>query len=341
MKHNRALYFKVLLLWSCFSGFFNAASQPLELSFLGRYSTGTYDAGGAEISAFDPASKRVFSVNGATGKLDIINISNPAGPALVTSVDLSSFGAAANSVAAKNGIIAIAVEATVKQDPGKVVFIDANGAVLNSVTVGALPDMICFSPNGQYVLTANEGEPNNAYTVDPEGSVSIINISGGVNSATVATAGFTSFNGTTLPYGIRIYGPNASVAQDLEPEFITVSPNSQTAWVTCQENNCWAIIDIPTATVTSLVPMGFKNHNISGNGLDASDQNSGVVNITQWPIRGMYQPDGIANFVVNGQTYLISANEGDARAYTGFNEEARVSSSSYVLDPAKFPNAST
>lgn len=316
-------------------------AQPLELSFLGRYSTGTYDAGGAEIAAYDPASKRLFSVNGSTGSVDIINVANPGNPTLVTSLNLSAYGAAANSVAAKNGIIAIAVEAVVKQDPGKVVFIDANGTVLNSVTVGALPDMVCFSPNGQYVLTANEGEPNSTYTVDPEGSVSIINISGGVGTATVATAGFTSFNGTTLPYGIRIFGPGATVAQDLEPEYITVSSNSQTAWVTCQENNCWAIIDIPTATVTSLVPMGFKDHSISGNGLDASDQNGGIVNIATWPIKGMYQPDAIASFVVNGQTYLISANEGDARSYTGFSEESRISSSSFVLDPVKFPNAAT
>lgn len=339
-QHYKLNLFTKLLACLCLFAY-DGIAQPLELSFLGRYSTGTYDAGGTEIAAYDPASKRLFSVNGSTGSVDIINVANPGNPTLVSSLSLAAYGAAANSVAAKNGIIAIAVEAVVKQDPGKVVFIDANGTVLNSVTVGALPDMVCFSPNGKYVLTANEGEPNSAYTVDPEGSVSIINISGGVGTATVATAGFTSFNGTTLPYGIRKFGPGATVAKDLEPEYITVSSNSQTAWVTCQENNCWAIIDIPTATVTSLVPMGFKDHSISGNGLDASDQNGGVVNIATWPIKGMYQPDAIASFVVNGQTYLISANEGDARAYTGFSEESRISSSSFVLDPVKFPNAAT
>ena len=321
-------------------GFLEVRSQSsIELRFLGRYSTGTYDAGGAEIAAYDASSKRLFSVNGATGSVDIINIANPNAPTLVSSFSVAPYGAAANSVAAKNGIIAIAVEGTIKQDPGKVVFMDANANVLNVVNVGALPDMICFSPDGNYVLVANEGEPNNTYTVDPEGSVSIINISGGIGSATVATAGFQSFNGTSLPYGIRIYGPNASVAQDLEPEYVTISPNSQTAWVSCQENNCWAIIDIPSATVTSLVPMGFKDHSLPGAGLDASDQNSGIVNITNWPVKGMYQPDAISNFTVNGQTYLISANEGDAREYGTFVEATRVSSSSIILDPAKFPNA--
>lgn len=316
-------------------------SQPLELSFLGRYSTGTYDAGGSEISAYDPSSKRLFSVNGSTGNVDIINLANPSSPTLINSFGLSAYGAAANSVAAKNGIVAIAVEATVKQDSGKVVFIDANGNLLKSVTVGALPDMICFSPDGNYVLVANEGEPNSTYTVDPEGSVAIINISSGAANATVSIARFNGFNGSALPYGIRIYGPGATVAQDIEPEYIAVSANSQTAWVTCQENNCWAIIDIASATVTSLVPMGFKNHSLAGNGMDASDQNSGIVNINTWPVRGMYQPDAIASFIVNGQTYLVSANEGDARAYTGFSEESRISSSSYILDPVKFPNAAT
>ena len=338
-NHKLKLFSKLLASLCLFA--IQGIAQPLELSFLGRYSTGTYDAGGSEIAAYDPASKRLFSVNGSSGSVDIINLANPASPTLISSFSLSGYGAAANSVAAKNGIIAIAVEAVVKQDSGKVVFIDAYGNLLNTVTVGALPDMICFSPDGNYVLVANEGEPNSAYTVDPEGSVAIINMSNGVSAASVSIARFNGFNGTTLPYGIRIYGPGATVAQDLEPEYIAVSSNSQTAWVTCQENNCWAIIDIPTATVTSLVPMGFKNHSIAGNGLDASDQNSGNVNITTWPIRGMYQPDAIASFVVNGQTYLISANEGDARAYSGFSEEARVSSSSYVLDPTKFPNATT
>ena len=185
-------------------GWLEAIGQSsIELRFLGRYSTNTYDAGGAEIAAYDAATKRLFSVNASTGSVDILNISNPSTPTLISSFGLSAYGAAANSVAAKNGIIAIAVEAVVKQDPGKVVFIDANANVLNVVNVGALPDMLCFSPDGNYVLVANEGEPNSSYTIDPEGSVSVINISGGVASASVSTAGFQSFNGTNLPYGIQ------------------------------------------------------------------------------------------------------------------------------------------
>jgi 2',3'-cyclic-nucleotide 2'-phosphodiesterase / 3'-nucleotidase / 5'-nucleotidase len=314
------------------------SQSSIELRFLGRYSTNTYDAGGTEITAYDAASKRLFSVNGSTGNVDIINFTNPASPVLISSFSLAPYGISANSVAAKNGIIAIAVEAVVKQDSGKVVFIDAFGNFLNQVTAGALPDMITFTPDGNYVLVANEGEPNSAYTVDPEGSVTIINISGGVASATTSFARFDGFNSAAIDSNIRIFGPGSSVAQDLEPEYITVSANSQTAWVTCQENNAWAIIDIPTATVTTLKSMGFKNHNLPGQGLDASDQNGGVVNIANWPIKGMYMPDAISSYVVGGQTYIISANEGDVREYAGLNEALRLSSSSYKLDSIVFPN---
>jgi hypothetical protein len=341
IKQTLSTQIKVLMVLAVFGCSQINAQTHLDLQFIGRYATNTYDAGGTEISVYDASTYRLFSVNGSTGDLDIIDISNPASPAYVMSFDLSTYGASANSVASKNGIIAIGVEAVVKQDPGMVVFIDAQGNYLNSVTVGALPDMLTFSPDGNYVLVANEGEPNSTYTSDPEGSVSVIDVSNGVANATVSTAGFTAFNNVALDPAIRIFGPNATVAQDLEPEYITVSSNSQTAWVTCQENNAWAIIDIPTATVTSLVPMGFKNHNLSGNGMDASDQNSGIVNIANWPVKGMYQPDGISSYEVNGQTYIVSANEGDAREYSALTEAIRLGNSSYVLDATAFTNAST
>ena len=320
---------------------FSQAQSPVELQFLGRYVTNTYDAGGTEITAYDAATKRLFSVNGSTGKVDIINFTIPSTPTLITSFDLSPFGLSANSVAAKNGIIAIGVEAVIKQDSGKVVLIDANGTLLNSFTVGALPDMITFTPNGQYILVACEGEPNTTYTNDPEGSVGVINISGGAALATLQIASFAPFNAAVLDPSIRKFGPGSTLAQDLEPEYIAISDNSTTAWVTCQENNAWAIIDIPTATVTSLVGMGFKDHNIAGFGLDASDQNGGAVNIATWPIKGMYQPDAISSFTVGGQNYIISANEGDAREYAALTEAVRLGSGSYILDPTVFPNAAT
>ena len=163
------------------------------------------------------------------------------------------------------GVIAVAVESAVKTDPGQVVFLDRQLRFLGSVQVGALPDMLTFSPDGRWLLVANEGEPSADYTVDPEGSVSIVDLrrgAAGVRQSDVRTVSFTSFNNVALDPSIRIFGPNATVAQDIEPEYIAVAQDSRTAWVTCQENNALAVIDIRSATVTKLVGLGFKDHRL-------------------------------------------------------------------------------
>jgi hypothetical protein len=145
------------------------------------------------------------------------------------------------------------------------------------------------------------------------------------------------------------------VAQDLEPEYIAVSADSTTAWVTLQENNALGILDVRTASFTRLVGLGYKDHNQTRNALDASDRDNANL-IRNWPVFGMYQPDAIAAFQTGGrrgggeeiagegeffgETFLITANEGDAREYTGapgYVEEVRVGSLN--LDPIAFPNA--
>ncbi len=314
-----------------------APATAFQLTPIGTYSTGVFGQSAAEIAAYDATTQRLFVVNGATSAIDVISISDPTQPTLFSTISLSAYGAGANSVAFKNGVLAAAVENIVKQDPGSVVFFNADGTFLNSVTVGALPDMLTFTPDGTKVLVANEGEPNNNYTVDPEGSVSIIDIASGVLNATVKTVGFTQFNNVPLDPSIRIFGPNATVAQDLEPEYITVSADSTTAWVSLQENNAIGILNLITGEFEQLVGLGFKNHSLPENGLDASDRDN-AINITSYPnLFGMYQPDAIASYTVNGKTYIVAANEGDARDYAGFSEEVRVNS--LRLDPVAFPNA--
>ncbi|MCA9730409.1 MAG: alkaline phosphatase, partial [Candidatus Eisenbacteria bacterium] len=202
------------------------------------------------------------------GLIDVLDISDPTNPTLLFSIDLSPYGNQANSVDVHDGVVAAAVEDNDKQAPGKVVFFDTDGNFLNYVMAGALPDMITFTPDGMYVLTANEGEPNDDYTVDPEGSVTVVDISGGVAAAVAATADFHAFNSAVLDPSIRIFGPGSSVSQDLEPEYITISKDSKTAYVTCQENNAIAVVDIASATVTELVGLGHKDHSLSGNALD-------------------------------------------------------------------------
>jgi hypothetical protein len=198
---------------------------------------------------------------------------------------------------------------------------------------------------------ANEGEPNSYNqpdSVNPEGSVSIIDLEHGVANASVRTADFRAFSKEALKAkGVRVFGPNATAAQDLEPEYITV--RGRTAWVTLQEANALAVVDIPTATVQDIVPLGLKDHSLPGNGLDPSDRdgpsNSAKIMIGNWPVFGMYQPDAIAQFKIGNERYLITANEGDSRSsddFPGFNEEVRVGSASnpaYILDPIAFQGA--
>lgn len=315
--------------------------STIQLSPLGTYKTGIYAASAAEILAFDPVSDRLFVTNTANNVLTILNASNPNQLNLIQSIDLSVYGAGINSVAVKNGIVAVAIESNPKQAPGKVVFFNTDGTFLKSVTVGALPDMLTFSPDGTKLLVANEGEPNDSYTNDAEGSVSIIDLSGGVASLTqanVKTASFTGFvKQALIDQGVRIYGPGSTAAQDLEPEYITISSDSTTAWATLQENNALAKINLSTGAV-EILPLGYKDHSLRGNELDASNRD-GAINIRNWPVFGMYQPDAIAAYEASGQTYLVMTNEGDSRAYSGFNEEARIADADVVLDPTAFPNA--
>lgn len=345
-----AIAFAVALLLLSTAGAGRAqAQQSVQLSYIAGYPHGSFNTGAAEISSFDHRSRRLFVINAQATSLDILDVSNPASPSLVRSVDLSGYGAGIQSVDVYNGLVAVAVESDPKTDPGFVLFLDVNGTVLSQVTVGALPDMVTFTPNGQYLLVANEGEPSTDYSIDPEGSISVIAVRGGGNAgitqSDVRTADFHDFNVGNIDSRIRIFGPGASVQQDLEPEYIAVSNDSRTAYVTLQENNAIAVIDIRAAQVARLMPLGTKDHSLAGNALDASDRdgaaNGPAINIANWPVRGMYLPDGIAAYDYRSHTYLVTANEGDTRDYTGFVEEIRVGSGSYTLDPTRFPNAAT
>ena len=318
------------------------ASVALDINFLASY---LVDAtGSAEIVAHDPVSQHLFVMNSTASKVEILDFSNPLAITSVQTVDLTSYGIGGTSIAVKNGMVAATVEGSNFAN-GKVVFMDTNGNIGSVVEAGVLPDMVTFTPDGTKVLTANEGQPSDDYTIDPEGSISIIDVTAGFNAiqqADVINLNFNAFDSqlaTLKANNVRIYGVNPSVSRDLEPEYITVAPDGLKAWVSLQENNAIATIDLVTNEITTITPLGFKNHNIAENALDTSDQ-FGEVFMGSWPIKGMFMPDAIANYTFGGATYLVTANEGDSRDYGGLSEEVRVSSSSYVLDPTVFPNAS-
>jgi hypothetical protein len=318
-------------------------SQEIELNYIGSFDPSATSSSTCEIVVHDPASQRLFTTSAVAGYLDIINFSNPAAPILVSSINMNTYGGV-TSVAVKNGIVAVASPNVDQTLNGSVVFFDTNGTFLKQVTVGALPDMITFSPDGTKVMTANEGQPNANYSIDPEGSVSIIDIAGGIPALTqsnVTTLFFTAYNAqetALIASGVRKLKATSTLSQDFEPEFITISADSQKAWVTIQENNAIAEINLTTSTFSDLWALGAKDVSIPGNGMDISD-NNGQVLIANWPIKAFYMPDAVANYTVGGTTYLVTANEGDEKEYTGLNERTTVGASTYILDAALYPNA--
>jgi hypothetical protein len=316
------------------------ASNELFLDSLSTFQNGASGSNSAEIVAHDPSTQRLYIANSIGAKLDIVNFAVPTNPTLITSINISAYGNI-NSVAVRDSVVALAIENSANpQDSGKVVFLDYNGNFISQVKVGAMPDMITFNNAGNKVITACEGEPNTAYTNDPDGSVCVVNIAAGPASITqsnVTFITFTAFNGQEAALrsqGIRIYGVSGIASKDFEPEYVTVADNDSVCWVTLQENNAIAKIDLVTNTVTQLMPLGYKNYMNGPSLLDASDQTSGIA-LMNAPVYGMYQPDAVSHYTVNNQIYLITANEGDSRAYSGLNEESRISG--LTLDPVAYP----
>lgn len=319
-------------------------SNQISLNYIGSFDPSGNNSSSTEIVVHDPATQRLFTISSITDVFDIINFSNPGTPSVINTINMAPYGGI-TSIAVKNGIIAAASPNTNPQQNGSVVFFDINGNFLKQVSVGALPDMITFSPDGTKVMTANEGEPNDAYTVDPEGTISIIDISGGIANLSqnnVTTLNFNAFDSQVTALaatGLRKVRTNNTLSQDLEPEYITISSDSQKAWVTLQENNAVAEVNLATKTITGIWGLGKKDMSIPGNGFDASDNNNEIL-IANWPVKTYYTPDAIQNYKVGNTHYIVTANEGDEKDLSGFSERTTVGANNYTLDASLFPQAS-
>jgi DNA-binding beta-propeller fold protein YncE len=311
--------------------------DTLELAFLGRTPAiaDNFDESAAEIVAFDPSTDFAYLVNSNAGLIDVVDLSSPSTPTISSSLDVAADVAAdvgtpmggVNSVAVDNGLIVVAVEADPKTDNGYVAFYNTDGTYLRAVEAGALPDMVTFTPNGQFVVVANEGEPNSDYSIDPNGSVTIIGREA-IEGTDVSLANIAAAVGPVrLSVSADICGGGETDADtrmgcDLEPEYIAVSEDSATAYVALQENNAVAIIDIAGASLSAVLGIGFKDYGAAGNELDPSNRDGGA-NIQSWNVFGTYMPDAIDSYTVDGVTYLVTANEGDGREYvTGVDSEA-------------------
>jgi len=269
----------------------------------------------SEIPAYDPSTHTIW-VAGVVG-VDVLDADTGA---LVTHIDVTAHGAV-NSVAIHDGLAVFAVEAASqsiacpscdRRNAGKVLFFDtdtrAPSSGINEVEVGSLPDMLTFTHDGRILLVANEGTPNVAadvpyQSVDPPGSVSVIDVA---TRAVIATPVLTDSptSGTNLRMPI-------STGMDFEPEYIAVNDTDTLAFVTVQEANGLAVLDLRTYEFTNLIGLGAKDFNLPGNEIDPKNNNSVV--FQRVAAKGFYMPDGIATYEHGGNTYLVMANEGDFR----------------------------
>ncbi len=304
------------------------SKQTIELSQVGRYQSNIFDESAAEIVAYDPTTKQTFVVNSKSGKVDVLNTTDITNPTLNNSLDVAGdIGAganSANSVAVYNGLLAVAMDNTTKTNNGWIAFYKISDlSFLKKVEVGAIPDMVTFTPNGKQVVIAIEAEPDEGYVNDPNGMVSIIDITwNGANLTTSLTnIDFTDFNvgGTRyseLPSELILAGiganGKATVAADIEPEYVAINKDSTKAFIALQENNGIAVINLTDKTVEKIYALGFKDHSLDKNGLDVNDKDD-TVKIESYPVKGMYMPDSITLFETGNKTYLLTANEGDDR----------------------------
>ena len=303
-------------------------ASALEIKPIGEIQIGQGE-GYAEMLRYHAQSKSLVVTASEKGTLERISLATASAPSLMAPLDLD--GGDVTAVAVHGDLIAASIKMKPADAPGMVKLFNSDGSLLATYDTGALPDNVAFSPDGRYLLTANEGEPSDDYSVDPEGGFTLIDLGSGAENAKVTQISLVGFD---VPAGARIVKPGQSFAADAEPEYVAFSADGATAYATLQENNAIAIIDIAKKEVTEIVGLGYKN--VSRMSHDMSNKDNGI-NMQRWPVLMMYQPDAVATYEINGATYLVTANEGDAKDYDGFSEEARVAD--LVLDRTTFPNA--
>lgn len=264
----------------------------------------------SEIVAHDDRTDTLW-VAGVVG----VDVLDRATGQLLAHISVTNLGAV-NSVAIHDGLAALAIENGLDRAlPGYVVFYDTRTRTQSGqpLVVGALPDMLTFTPNGKRLLVANEATPNAGAAIDPVGSVSIVDVrSRNVKTLAIdpSIKGYHTLrqfpaagNGTTRP-NMTPYGP--------EPEYIAVDQDGRYAYVGLQEANGIAVLNLKTDSFEKIYSLGMKDFSQPGNAIDPSDQD-GKIELRPAAVKGLYQPDGIATYEFKDRTYLVMANEGDSR----------------------------
>ncbi|RDU38947.1 Ig domain-containing protein [Neobacillus piezotolerans] len=281
------------------------------------------DGGVAEIVKYNADNKKFYAINGYGQTIDIvslkklekssgevqqlqkeksINIAEAVNTGQFSYGDVTSI-----DIGTSHNIIVAAVQEADYTKNGKIVVMDYDGEILKTYDAGVQPDMVKLTDNGKYILSADEGEPRTGLEQeDPEGSVTIVE----VKTGKVTQVKFNDLAVIDDDVHIRNNGTKADAVKDFEPEYIAVSKDSKKAYVTLQENNAIATIDIQAGKVLSVKSLGYKDHSIPGNELDAA--RNGKIELERLPILGAYMPDSVAYVNMGGIDYLVTANEGDA-----------------------------
>ncbi|WP_379153981.1 choice-of-anchor I family protein [Paenibacillus sp. sgz5001063] len=307
---------------------------------IGSYSTGFSDLEGgvAEIVKYNSDNQKFYLVNGKEKQIDIVSLKplktgEETQLVLEKRIDVSSmingftFGDITSiDISTELGMIAIAVQEADYKKSGAVLLLDYDGNYLTHYTAGVQPDMVTFTPDHHYLLSADEGEPREGYAspaVDPKGSVTLINL----EAKTAKVIDFTGFDGSEARNALLadnvILKRQTAPSVDLEPEYIAVSADSKQAFISLQEANSLATLDLETGAFIRIKGLGFKDHSVPGNELDM--RRDGKIDIkAEANVLGMYNPDGIATYATGGKTYVITANEGDSRDWKGYTNEKDV-----------------
>ncbi|OHR67088.1 hypothetical protein HMPREF3291_11450 [Bacillus sp. HMSC76G11] len=304
--------------------------DTLQLKKVAGFSTGVTDKDGgvAEIVKYNPDNKKFYVINGKSQTIDIVSLkglTSEDGQELKKEKSLN-IAEAVNSDTFKYGdvtsidinqkqkVITAAVQEADYTKAGKIVVMDYDGNVLKTFDAGIQPDMVKMSEDGRIILTADEGEPRAGLEnrVDPEGSVTIVNYETGE----VKKTRFDDEKVIDRHVHIRNNGNKADAVHDLEPEYLALSKDGSKAYVSLQENNAIAAIDVASGKVKSVKSLGYKDHSLPGNELDAARNNK--IKMERLPILGAYMPDSIAHVDIKGVSYLVTANEGDATEWEEF-----------------------
>lgn len=301
--------------------------------------TGTPAGFLSEIVAFDDVTQTLW-ISGVKG----VSVLDAKTGASLSFIDTSAWGSI-NSVAIHNGVAAFAIESSNRTTPGVVQLYDTSSRSLlagnSTITVGALPDMLTFTPDGSRLLVANEGTPSTygarigstvprnygAAPNDPVGSVSIIDVASRSVVSTATLAGVAQ-TGTHI---------RSNTGMDFEPEYITVNKAGTQAYVSLQEANAMGVLDLQTGQFTKVVGLGAKDFSAPGNAIDTN--NNGSISFQSVAVKGLYMPDGMASFTGQGnKTYVVMANEGDYREDDGDRSSASSLGATGDLAPLRISN---